>query len=261
MPLEKPFLDSLRPRLPMRLTDVDLPDALSILVLAPHPDDFDAIGVTMRHLQQQGHRIHVAVLTTGASGVDDGWNGANNAAAKAALREAEQEASCAFFGLPQGRLRFMRLWEQPDDAELSARDKESLRDHVLAVAPDCVFLPHGNDSNRTHRRTFEAFHAIALETHLNLLALLNLDAKTVSMRSDLYMLFNQADAEWKAQLLRMHRSQHERNLQSRGYGFDERVLAVNRDAAAAGGYQDAYAEVFELRGYGNLADSGLNAPS
>jgi hypothetical protein len=35
-------------------------------VPAPHPDDFDAIGCTLRYLHRQGHVIHVAVLTAGA---------------------------------------------------------------------------------------------------------------------------------------------------------------------------------------------------
>lgn len=254
MPLDKTFFQALKPRLPLRLNDLDLPNALTILVLAPHPDDFDAIGVTMRQLQKQGHQIHVAVLTTGASGVEDGWNGANDAPAKAAIREREQEKSCAFFGLPQERLHFLRLWEQPENEELCARDNERLREHVLAVCPDCVFLPHGNDSNRTHRRTFESFHNIAMQDNLSVLAFQNLDAKTLAMRSDLYMPFGQSDAAWKAELLRMHASQHERNLKSRGHGFDERVLAVNRHAAASGGCQEEYAEVFELRGYGALSE-------
>jgi LmbE family N-acetylglucosaminyl deacetylase len=260
MPLEKSFFNALKPRLPTRLSDVDFPGALTILVLAPHPDDFDAIGVTMRFLQQQGHQIQVAVLTTGASGVEDGWSGAGNAATKAAIRESEQEKSCAFFGLPQGRLRFLRLWEHPEDAGLITRDNERLREYVLSVDTDCVFLPHGNDSNRTHRRTFETFHAIATRADLSVLAFLNLDAKTVAMRPDIYMPFGASDASWKAELLRMHISQQERNLKSRGYGFDERVLALNRKAAAEAGYKEGYAEVFELQRYGKLAEAAGSLP-
>lgn len=252
MKLTTHFLEKIRPQLPALLSDLALPAPLTILVLAPHPDDFDAIAVSMRFLHRQGHTIHVAVLTTGASGVEDGWNGACDANSKAKLREAEQRESCAFFGLPEDRLSFLRLWEQPEDAVSSAQDNERLRHYLLSVNPSCVFLPHGNDSNRTHRRTFEAFHSLATCENLDLLAFLNLDAKTLSMRSDVIMHFSNAEAAWKAELLRMHSSQHERNLKTRGYGFDERVLRVNRDAARAGGYEEAYAEVFELKAYGNL---------
>jgi LmbE family N-acetylglucosaminyl deacetylase len=252
MAISKDFLEALNPRLPIRLNDMMLPIPLTVLVLAPHPDDFDAIAVSMRFLEQQGHSIHVAVLTSGASGVEDGWNGAIDALSKTLLREVEQRKSCAFFGLSEDRLRFLRLWEHPD-ADANANDDEHLRQTILSTKPDCVFLPHGNDSNRTHRRTFETFDRITRQEGLDVLAFLNLDAKTVSMRSDVYMHFGDSDAAWKAELLRMHRSQHERNLKTRGHGFDERVLHINRQAALAGGYKDVYTEVFELKRYGWLA--------
>jgi LmbE family N-acetylglucosaminyl deacetylase len=255
MKLTTHFVETVSAQLPVRLPDLALPSPLTILVLAPHPDDFDAIGVSMRFLHRQGHMIHVAVLTSGASGVEDGWNGASDTNSKAKLREAEQRESCAFFGLPDDRLSFLRLWEQPEHAASSEEDNERLRHYFLSVNPDGVFLPHGNDSNRTHRRTFEAFHSLATQENLDLLAFLNLDAKTLSMRSDVIMHFGDAEAAWKAELLRMHRSQHERNLKTRGYGFDERVLRVNRDAARAGGYKEGYAEVFELKAYGKLGEA------
>lgn len=219
-------------------------------MLAPHPDDFDAIGVTLRHLHQQGHQLHLAVLTTGANGIEDGWNGLSDADAKASAREAEQRDSCRFFGLGADRLRFLRMWEKPNDPAADAHDLTRLRDYLLARQPQIVFLPHGNDSNRTHRRTYESFREIALAEKLSLLACLNLDAKTLAMHKDLYTYFDEDEAAWKAQLLRFHRSQHERNLQSRGIGFDERVLQVNRESARKSGGELPYAEVFELQCFG-----------
>src|SRR5689334_24172340 len=96
---------------PRSLRALAWPRLLDVLVMAPHPDDFDAIGLTLRHLHGLGHRLQLAVLTGGAGGVEDGFEGATDAAAKVALREAEQRASCAFFGLPADRLHFLRLWE------------------------------------------------------------------------------------------------------------------------------------------------------
>lgn len=113
-----------------------------------------------------------------------------------------------------------------------------------------MLLPHGNDSNRTQRRTFENFDAIAVAEGLHISVCLNLDAKTVAMRPDLYMFFDEEEAAWKAELLRLHRSQQERNLKSRGQGFDQRVLAVNRLAAIEAAGTKPYAEVFEVRAYG-----------
>jgi hypothetical protein len=66
------------------------------------------------------------------------------------------------------------------------------------------------------------------------------------MRHDLDTFFGDADARWKAEMLRCHRSQQQRNLNSRGHGFDERILRVNRQAAAGVPGHGTYAEVFEI---------------
>ena len=228
---------------PRSLRALAFPRPLEVLVMAPHPDDFDAIGLTLRHLRGQGHRLQVAVLTGGASGVDDGFEGAVDPAAKVTLREAEQRASCAFFGLPPECLHFLRLWNGAGDAEDAAR----LRAWMAARPADLLFLPHGNDSNQTHRRVYEAVCATAAAIGSQAWACLNRDAKTLGMRADLVFDFGEEDAAWKAQLLRHHRSQQERNLRTRGQGFDARVLAVNRQAAREVGAQLPYAEVFELK--------------
>ena len=226
---------------PRPLRTLAWPASLRVLVAAPHPDDFDAIAVTLRHLHARGHALHVAVLTGGAGGVDDGFGGATGAAEKAALREAEQRASCAAFGLPPQRLQFLRLWEDPSDDEVP----EALQRCIAAQAPELLFLPHGNDSNRTHRRTFEAVRAIAAQQRLRAWALLNQDAKTAGMRVDFFVDFDAEEAAWKARLLRCHASQQARNLRTRGSGFDDRVLQVNREAAQALPTRQPYAEAFE----------------
>ncbi|WP_241673001.1 PIG-L deacetylase family protein [Lacisediminimonas profundi] len=230
---------------------LDLTVPATIVVLAPHPDDFDAIGVTMRWLQSLGHQIHVAVLTSGANGVKDGWQGATQPSEKAAIREAEQRSSCAFFGLPPERLSFLRLWEEVDGRPYDeALQYQQLRNYLAPRQANMVFLPHGNDSNRTHRRTWETFHSIATQDDLKVHAFLNLDAKTLSFRADVVMSFEEEAASWKRELLRFHRSQQERNLKTRGIGFDERVLAVNRAAADHAASPKPYAEVFELQRFG-----------
>ncbi len=247
------FSDLLPKHRPFLFSELQLPVPLVVAVLAPHPDDFDAIGVTLHKLHQQGHVIHLAVLTTGANGIEDGWKGLHDASAKVLVREAEQQASCEFFGLPAKHLSFLRLWQR-SGADVSpdsdARDKETLRGYLHATRPDLVFLPHGNDSNPTHRRTYETFCEIAVRDGMTVLACLNQDAKTGDMRADMYTCFGEEEAAWKAQLLRFHRSQQERNLAARGYGFDERVLKVNRDAAMKAGGNQPYAEVFELQQFG-----------
>lgn len=235
---------------PFDLSTLALPADLRIAVLAPHPDDFDAIAVTLRHLHASGASIHLAVLTSGASGVEDGFAGAFSAADKTTLREAEQRASCARFGLPPDNLCFLRL---PGDAKGNPQVNEdnlaTIRDWLLPINAHLVFMPHGNDSNVTHQRTYTLFRQIALEAGLRLWAMLNQDAKTIAMRHDAYLPFTAAEAEWKAELLRLHASQQQRNLNTRGHGFDQRVLAINQRNAADLGIAACYAEVFEIDVY------------
>jgi LmbE family N-acetylglucosaminyl deacetylase len=236
---------------PLNLLQWPLPaHRLTLAVLAPHPDDFDAIAATLRFFQQRGDLIHLAVLTTGASGVEDGFAGATTDEAKATLREREQRDSCSFFGLPPERLHFLRL--APDENRNPLLDDANLarvRDYLLPRQPDLVFMPHGNDSNVTHQRTYALFRTMALAEHLETCAVLNRDAKTIAMRVDAYLPFDAESAAWKAKLLRFHRSQQQRNLNTRGHGFDERVLAICRHAAQELRLHAPFAEVFELERY------------
>lgn len=215
------------------------------LVLAPHPDDFEVVAVTMRRLSERGCDLFLDVLTGGASGVEDvfadGWE------AKTAAREEEQRASCRIFGLAEDRLRFHRLGEDADGHMRDDPENETrVRSILDRVHPDAVVLPHGKDSNADHRRTYLFFDRWHSEQTDPPLALLVRDPKTLGMRMDLVTVFDESDALWKAELLRCHRSQHERNLRSRGIGFDERILAMNRAIGNECGAP--FAEAFETLG-------------
>ena len=215
------------------------------LVLAPHPDDFEVVAVTLQRLAGKGCELHLEVLTGGASGVEDtfakGWR------AKTSAREREQRESCRRFGLPKQRLRFHRL---PEDGEGHMRDDEEnegrVREILHRVDPDGVVLPHGMDSNADHRRTYRYFERWQAEQSQPPLALLVRDPKTIGMRLDLVTVFDEGEAAWKADLLRCHSSQHERNLRTRGIGFDERILGMNREIGAEVGA--GFAEGFEVVG-------------
>lgn len=236
-----------RPERPLRFRDLRLPPGHRVVVLAPHPDDFDEVGVTLRLLHQSGHRIDLAVLTSGASGVEDCFQPGLTAASKAALREAEQRASCRFFGLPEERLTFLRLEEDAQGHLVASEtNRERLGRWWAAHPADLVFLPHGNDTNPSHQRTWAFLRGLAAGTRRPFVALLNRDPKTVAMREDVLTVFDAAEAAWKAELLRCHRSQQQRNLRTRGHGLDERILGVNRAAAERWGESGRYAEAFEL---------------
>jgi LmbE family N-acetylglucosaminyl deacetylase len=241
---------------PLSLANLRIPPALRLVVLAPHPDDFDAIAVTMRFFQGNGNRIDVAVVSSGASGVEDGFGGAVTLAAKAELREREQRESCRFFGLPESRLTFLRAVEDGDGhPEDNTANRRLLSSYLAERRPDIVFLPHGHDPNAGHQRTFALLVRSVRERKLGVLACLNRDPKTISMRTDLYLPFDDVAAEWKGALLRAHQSQQQRNLNARGFGFDERVLQTNRRAALELGLKEDYAEVFELQSLDGTDDS------
>ncbi len=232
---------------PLFLEEVPWPAALRILVLAPHPDDFDAIAVTLRFFQDRGDEIRLSVVSSSPGGVEESYCLPPTAGAKAALREREQQESCRLFGLPKDRLLFLRLREDESGHPIDSEDNfAQLRSHLQELRPDLVFLPHGNDTNPGHRFAFRMLLRSAEQADFPFMALLNRDPKTVDMKADLYAFFEERDASWKAQLLRCHRSQHQRNLNTRGHGLDERILRVNRSSANELPGRGQYAEVFEI---------------
>ena len=109
---------------PLLLNTMRFPRELCILVLAPHPDDFDEIAVTMRFFRDNGNPIHVVVVSSSASGVEDNFCYPPTRQTKSAIREEEQRRSCQFFGLPQSHLTFLRCHE--DEAGHPVETQENL---------------------------------------------------------------------------------------------------------------------------------------
>ncbi len=241
-------LDFLRPEAQVRdLRQLKWPSGLKVLVLAPHPDDFDAIGVTLKYLHESGHEIHTAVCVTG-SGIEEEYGAGMSTDDKSNLRIKEQVDSLRFFGLQQERLRFLYL-NNADDEQLAddAENLKTLTDVVCEIRADLVFSPHGNDTNRAHRTMCALVSRIAQAADWPMVLMLNRDAKTLDMRTDFYIAFDEDEAQWKGKLLRFHDSQHQRNLKTRGYGFDERVLRLNRAIAQELEIKAPYAAAYEAR--------------
>ena len=231
------------------LTDLPLSDGLRLLVLAPHPDDFDTIGVTLRFLHKKGHLLNVGVMRTGG-GVENGYRSDLTLKDKASLREREQRASARFFGLPDQCLTFFALANSADDEVMDTpANQTALAEFVSQTAPDIVFLPHGNDTNSAHQAMYAMFRRIAAGHGHPLAAFLVRDPKTIAARTDVHMPFYQDEADWKAELLRFHDTQQQRNLNTRGHGFDDRILEVNRRSARELSLAEPYAETFEIELY------------
>ena len=247
-------------RAPLAWQSLRLPPHLRIVVLGPHPDDFDAIAITLRCLRDSGNPIFVAVLASGASGVEDSFCAPPTLAKKTRLREIEQCASCTRFGLPRRRLTFLRIPEERDGHIRDAPAHErTLRAYLQRRRPDIVFLPHGRDTNPDHRVTAAMVRRIGAAWPRPLATFLIRDPKTTAMRVDVVTPFGDAEARWKAGLLRCHRSQHQRNLNTRGCGFDARILDVNRRIATECGVPAPYAEAFEVMLAGVRSRPGKDA--
>ncbi len=231
---------------PLSIRDGCICKTQKLLVVAPHPDDFDAIGATLKCLSGNGNPLEVIVACTG-SGVEDSYRPGLTLDSKTQLREEEQRNSARFFGLSGDCLTFLHLKNDEDDQALdTVENLITLEESILPKKPDVIFLPHWNDTNAGHRSIYSLVRQFALRSHLPLTLLLTRDPKTVSIRMDLYLPFGESEAAWKAELLRFHDSQQQRNLNTRRHGFDERILSHNRQIASELLLAEPYAEAFEL---------------
>lgn len=276
--MEKTFLDSLRAVSCLRpfVWDAEsarpsdglgYPAGARVLALAPHPDDPETSAVTLHLLQRSGCEVRYTIACTSPGGVEDEYverieaarggltHDASMDERKAAVRQAEQVAAARAFGLAESHLTFLGLTE---GARLdTAANRALVWAHLAALEPDIVVLPSGNDTNRTHAWVHGTFRtaAAALARKLNrpIVGLYNEDPKTTELRNDLFVLFSEELALWKRHLLRAHDSQQQRNLRTRGVGFDDRIIEVNRlgrhrlPASRTPPESSAdYAEVFEI---------------
>ena len=218
------------------------------LALAPHPDDTEAIAVTLRLLASNGWQLHWAVVTSGWSGVQDDFAGPARSA-KAAVRRKEQQAAARLFGLPPERLAFLGLEETEDGALVATQVNRARVLQVLSeAAPDLVLLPWRLDSNATHRLVYQWFAEWADDWPRLVVALGNEDPKTQEFQPHLRVLFDEQMARWKEKLLECHQSQSARNLATRGHTFAARILAVNH--AVPGIPPGHYAERFQVACWG-----------
>ena len=234
---------------PQSIRTLPIPVSLEILVLGPHPDDFDVIGVTLRLLKLNGNRIEVGVVRS-ATGVEHSYRPCLTMEAKSQIRENEQRKSCQFFGLSEINLTFLNLEEDEEGPIRSPKNLNCLREFIRPRLPDIVFLPHGSDTNGGHRSVYAMISQLASMTNHPLILFLSIGPRTFHVRIHTFTEFEEEEAIWKGQLLRIHDSQQHRNLKTRGHGFDERILDSNRKMAQRISIGVPYAEAFQVEFYG-----------
>ncbi|MFH1069961.1 MAG: PIG-L family deacetylase, partial [Candidatus Glassbacteria bacterium] len=217
------------------------PSSGTVLALSPHQDDPDSVAVTLRVFAEAGCRIRYAILCSSHGGVTDQFALAHAKSRRAGkikdliaykrkIRNEEQAASAALSGLVDGECRFVEGAEEDERGNLaeSPANLELVAKVVEQEDADIVVLPYGDDTNAGHVNVYrylcECAPEVVLKRNRPLLALFNHDPKTIRISHHLVVPFDGEAARWKAALLREHKSQHERNLQVRGYGFDERIL-------------------------------------
>lgn len=241
---------------------VHQPTQAKVLVLGPHPDDPEGVAITCRLLRHYGCDIWYTIACMSPSGVEDeyaerwGKFGLTSLKdKKMEIRQREQMLATEMFGLTRDRLTFLGIEENKDLN--SPANLTKIRDHLETMAPDIVIMPIGKDSNQTHAWVYQVFRKYAKDLTRRkekpILGLYNEDPKTIEIRNDLFVLFNEESADWKRALLRAHDSQQQRNIHSRGMGFDERILRTNRlsyrrleEMFPPMGLPAKYAEVFEI---------------
>ena len=211
---------------------------------------------------QSGCDIRYGIASLSPSGVEDEYaqrrpnrDSISLEDIKGKIRQREQTQSAEMVGLIPEKLAFLGIEE---DKELdSPKNLAKVRDYLESLDPDIVIMPIGKDPNRTHAWVYEAFQKCAkdltLKTEKPIVALYNEDPKTIEIRKDLFVLFGEEGADWKGALLKTHDSQQERNIHSRGIGFDERILRMNHsswrhlvETSALVGPSAKYAEAFEI---------------
>ncbi|MEA2064117.1 MAG: PIG-L family deacetylase [Gemmatimonadota bacterium] len=228
------------------------PGSGKIMVLAPHPDDAEAVAVTLRLFAEAGCEVQYKICCLSPSGVTDEFAerkaeaegvpiiGADELSAyKKIIRRAEQLESTRLAGFPGQEggdcVKFLDLEENSRGSLLDTeKNAEAIAGVLSGSAPDIVLMPWEEDTNSDHvlvcRYFRRAAEMLAASTGRPMLGLYIRDPKTLVMTEHLAVPFGEKAARWKAGLLKAHRSQHERNLSLRGHGMDERILQVNRDS-------------------------------
>lgn len=218
---------------------------MSILIIAPHPDD-EVLGCGGSIVQHAagGRRVHVAFLSSGERGVP----GVLEEDA-AVLREGEARQAAGVLGVREEDLRFLRLPDggfDPCDAEQFRVVLTLLR----GLRPAVVYLPHAADRSfdhhQAHRLSWRALemsgsrnYASAGEPHW-VPTVLGYEVWEPLGRPALLVDIG-AVADRKEQALACYSSQDKGPGQAEHTTSGALAMARWRGAATTGGHREAFA--------------------
>lgn len=203
---------------------------LSILILAPHPDDevLGCGGAICRH-HAEGARISAVFLTSGELGLkhlarEEAWR----------VREGEARAAARILGLES--VEFLR---GPDWGLAGAQSRlaPTLREILQRASPDMIYLPHPRDWHPDHQATLPLLRRALTRSKRKAPELRAYEVWTPLTEFDQVVDIS-AVMPRKLRALRAHRSQ----LGEFDYARAIRGLNQYRGALAA---RRPYAEVFQ----------------
>lgn len=229
-----------------------------ILVLCPHPDDFDVAGCTLRHFHQIGCKIHVAVAPTSSGILDAFYDEPADELKRILTREQEQRESLAFFGLDASAYQFFSTdFDLDSNGEMTASKANSaaIESVILQQKPQVIFIPHPNDSNDAHSamaacvQEILARHCgVALPESVKVFQ--QVDPKTEAAEVNAFFPLTKNDCAWKSELLAHHQTQDHRNQTTRQISLATRILDSNAQSASKLALDYSHMEAFEIITHG-----------
>lgn len=139
------------------------------LVIAPHPDDETlCCGGAVALLREMGYRVHVMVLTDGASAHPHAQFMSNEEFRH--VRKAETEAALSKLGVSNDSITFLHLTDSlvPGSREAGFEEVVRLcRNKFTDLKPDTVLTPWRRDFHRDHRATWEITRQALEEEQMN----------------------------------------------------------------------------------------------
>jgi LmbE family N-acetylglucosaminyl deacetylase len=205
------------------------PPGDKILVLSPHPDDDAfALGGTLSKYTKAKKYVSVLYLSEGLHGTKDGSLNPD-------LKEIRQkEARCAAEILG---IKDIRFWEE--SSEEIKKDKEAkqhLKELILELNCDTIYVPSPFDNHLTHRRTAEILaDTIAKNVNLPIKIVMGYEVWSPTFANRIIDINDTVEQKKKA--MACHKSQ----LACRE--FDKAILGLNQYRAEINGIS-GYAEGF-----------------